>query len=157
MANVWMVWGIQTLRCSSVPHDAHRHRCGMLRAGSTRDCDHQPETATEGWFADPFERHHRRYWGGSHRTDRVSDKGIEITDPPGQRPSENQLLIGRHPVLYRAFGAALVSLSVFNIIHHGRSTTGLLVGSVIYGVFVLTLAFNSKARWSDRKTGAAPK
>src|SRR5574341_2532487 len=37
------------------------------------------------WHADPTGRHERRYWDGAQWTDRVSDRGVEATDPPNGR------------------------------------------------------------------------
>lgn len=36
-----------------------------------------------GWYADPAARHSHRWWDGTSWTDRISDDGVEGTDPVG--------------------------------------------------------------------------
>lgn len=39
-----------------------------------------PMAAAPGWYVDPSERHHFRYWSGSSWSDQVSDDGTQTTD-----------------------------------------------------------------------------
>jgi Protein of unknown function (DUF2510) len=57
--------------------------------------------AQAGWYADPFERHERRYFDGGW-TDRVSDGGVESTDAPTPMPS------AMTPVSPRSFRPRLI-------------------------------------------------
>jgi len=44
------------------------------------------ESAPPAWYSDPFERHQLRFWDGGAWTDRVSNRGLETTDQPGEAP-----------------------------------------------------------------------
>ncbi|HXQ90326.1 MAG TPA: DUF2510 domain-containing protein [Acidimicrobiales bacterium] len=52
-------------------------------AGSAGPSGGTPFTGiAPGWLADPFARHHQRYWSGSEWTEHVADDGVPGTDPP---------------------------------------------------------------------------
>jgi hypothetical protein len=65
--------------------------------------------AHAGWYADPFERHERRYFDGGW-TDRVSDGGVESADFPTQMQS------AMTPVAYRSVRPRLIGSLVGTIV-----------------------------------------
>lgn len=42
-----------------------------------------PTAAPAEWYPDPSGRHEWRYWDGRAWSERVADRGVETTDPPG--------------------------------------------------------------------------